>query len=119
MAQRVSQDAVGVEGSGGGDMSEHTKEPWTRIYDSGIGPSDGFVFQCPLDGLEGEYAQANARRIVACVNACRMLTIEQLESAADGDLGKIMLALPLDQEPMLTWLGKPISHYAIGRPLTK
>jgi hypothetical protein len=63
-------------------MSEHTPEPWT----SGTDPShfdapevrnSAWALYVPTD--------ADARRIVACVNACAGLSTEALESGALGE----------------------------------
>lgn len=56
-------------------MSEHTSEPWkfseTRVYFPGI--QGGFDLRyCPAP-------RDNARRIVACVNACKGYSTEDLE----------------------------------------
>lgn len=57
-------------------MSEHTKEPWehegTLVF---IGRTvGGFDLRdCPAP-------EANARRIVACVNACAGMTTEEIEN---------------------------------------
>lgn len=61
--------------------TEHTPEPWatngTRIESehSHGWANDGWI----IAGLEGPDAEANARRIVACVNVCAGITTEQLE----------------------------------------
>ncbi len=60
-------------------MSEQTKEPW--IYElpnvnfEGLimGRHGGVVF-------DGDFTEANARRIVACVNACAGVPTEWLEN---------------------------------------
>ncbi len=57
---------------------EHTKEPWIfSVADdfhcgSIMGRHGGEVF-------DGDFTEANARRIVACVNACAGIPNEQLE----------------------------------------
>lgn len=76
-------------------MSEHTPEPWetkgTRsdsvgrehIYICGQHINSGPVLTvCLVTGqMVGPAAQeANARRIAACVNACKGMTTEDLES---------------------------------------
>ena len=77
-------------------MSKHTKEP--RFHHAASGSqhcaggyinasesrSDHAIAHICGSGFEcGEY-QANARRIVACVNACAGLPTEQLESSPPG-----------------------------------
>lgn len=68
-------------------MSEHTKEPWhtggdgTIIYDNeGWGVANATVFHSRHNGPEE--AKGNARRIVACVNACAGIRTEALEERA-------------------------------------
>ena len=61
-------------------MSEHTKEPWKYI--EVIGGCSVYAGQIQI--LSYMYSpdaenRANARRIVACVNACAGITIEALE----------------------------------------
>jgi hypothetical protein len=74
-------------------MSGHTKEPW-RVTPDGHIASKGFVpIRTPFredafkDGPNrsdhsDELLLANARRIVACVNACAAIPTEDLEKAA-------------------------------------
>ena len=73
-------------------MSEHTKEPWQYTHNnfeiSSIYADGKLVAQCPVDEKvteETEFAlvnikEANARRIVACVNACAGWSTLFLES---------------------------------------
>ncbi len=72
------------------DKTEHTAEPW-RVdanMQSGayIRAKDGdLVCSCyHMDGTQGMPAIANARRIVACVNACKGLDIDALEAGGEG-----------------------------------
>lgn len=70
-------------------MSEHTKEPW--VYDNSDNHSTMFYSDDATGSIIGECAKymfaprpieerkANARRIVACVNALEGLTTEQIE----------------------------------------
>jgi len=73
-------------------MSKHTPEPWAYEYESeangyfyewyGIGPTQypiGSISK-PRVGDDG-LAEANARRIVACVNACAGIETHKLESS--------------------------------------
>jgi hypothetical protein len=74
-------------------MSEHSPEPWSvfepsdpRLWPGIDSDRTGVVVlygsQDDRGGIRGgwsEKGRANARRIVACVNACRGLTDEQLE----------------------------------------
>jgi hypothetical protein len=83
-------------------MSEHTKEPWGWCVFSGMGRlavPDSFTDIHGYVGIikEGEKnviasldyhfdsntTHANARRIVACVNACEGVPIKALEDAAE------------------------------------
>lgn len=62
-------------------MSEHTREPWNIrrgtpwIIDDAMARMIATMSDCSL----ADDAESNARRIVACVNACRGLSTEQLE----------------------------------------
>ncbi len=71
----------------GGIMSKHTPEPWhTMAANEWVVMDSGNANVCScfnIDSLaasNSEHARANARRIVACVNACRGLSIENLEN---------------------------------------
>lgn len=73
-------------------MSEHTKEPW-RIRElrgdcfitAAIEPGMAYGPEIMGDDYTGhggaERKRADARRIVACVNACEGFSIEELEGA--------------------------------------
>lgn len=50
-------------------MSDHTKEPWDGDY-AAIFVSDVDIAMCVDHDVGREVSIANARRIVACVNAC-------------------------------------------------
>ena len=90
-------------------MREHTKEPWvidtdtvssyaaairvkweggqkTIAYVEGPGLSPG-------DDEKRSLGLANARRIVACVNACAGLSTEAIESGAVADLIRAAMAI--------------------------
>ena len=75
--------------------TEHTPEPWatngTRIESehSHGWANDGWI----IAGLEGPDAEANARRIVACVNVCAGIPTEVLEH---GDIAKALKIFALD-----------------------
>lgn len=65
-------------------MSEHTKEPWrTGVYDEESGwvdlYSDSNDEGLPIGSTRHANSEANARRIVACVNACVGVDTERLE----------------------------------------
>jgi hypothetical protein len=70
---------------------KHTPEPWSyggAIPTNVWGPSnDGYrVARCDFDGdHENQEAQANARRITACVNHCAGISTEVLEAGPRMD----------------------------------
>jgi hypothetical protein len=78
-------------------MPDHSPEPWTfdddgEVWD--IRGAEGYsVFS-----HEGYCAEDNARRIVACVNACRHLPTEFLDRWPEG-LGAVGLALAQTHAP--------------------
>ena len=50
-------------------MSEHTKEPW--IFEAPDADFSGIIIgKHGGEVVDGEFTEANGRRIVACVNAC-------------------------------------------------
>ena len=68
-------------------MSKHTQEPWSfDKYENIIAKSEQLLLvgiSTPIGtGLWREEGKANARRIVACVNALAGLTTEQIEDGA-------------------------------------
>jgi hypothetical protein len=85
-------------------MSEHTIEPWAMVqgFNKKIGESLIIVPDGAIIGKEYEVIclisdmatlnnidKANARRIVACVNACAGVPIEALEHLKAGDLSEM------------------------------
>lgn len=74
-------------------MDKHTREPWKLFRnDQSVGDSRAYAV-CDVwprngDGLASEEGKANARRIVACVNACEGFSTEYLEHCHfdSGDL---------------------------------
>lgn len=76
-------------------MSAHTPEPWTaELTDDPEDGLDAYAVDCPeysialMDAPGGlELNEANARRIVACVNACAGIENEELEKLAALDCG--------------------------------
>ena len=65
-------------------MGNYTQGPW-KLYrnDQSVGDARGYAV-CDVwprgdDGMVSEEGKANARRIVACVNACRNLSNDELE----------------------------------------
>ena len=63
--------------------THHTPEPWrANAAQADIeGPDGEEVAVCYCNDDDGSDAIANARRIVACVNACAGIPTEELESA--------------------------------------
>lgn len=73
-------------------MSEHTKEPWhTRRLPHDVWAENGrHICDCQLLLVEDarQESEANARRIVACVNACQRLNTDLLERVtSNGGFG--------------------------------
>jgi hypothetical protein len=70
-------------------MSGHTKEPW--VYACGDAEHLGIIIgRHGGEVVDGEFSEANARRIVACVNACAGIPDEKLQSwmnPPEGQLG--------------------------------
>ncbi len=83
-------------------MSEHTPEPWglrtvlhgaMNVKGLGIIQAETVPFtvtECIAfidpEELVGDLQRANARRIVACVNACRGMSTEELEEGISAGL---------------------------------
>lgn len=86
-------------------MSEHTKEPWLQ-YGTAVflsNNSGGFDLRfCPD-------AQANARRIVACVNACEGIPTEVLESGSHRIIQRYAAA-ERQRDELLAELKSAIEH---------
>lgn len=82
-------------------MSEHTKEPWVVgvSADNGLPCVDSTDSTQPIeicevwgvvdDKVADETALANARRIVACVNACEGIPQDWLEFGSSGCLQNV------------------------------
>lgn len=71
-------------------QQQHTQEPW-RANDAQAdidGPNGEPVAVCYCNDESGDDAKENARRIVACVNACAGIQTEQLESV----IGKLAIS---------------------------
>lgn len=63
---------------------EHTKEPWSVDPKASLRVASGDVTVCSCgtaDSIRDQW-ENNARRIVACVNACKRFSTELLEAAA-------------------------------------
>lgn len=65
--------------------TKHTKEPWC------IGPDGGLWSE--RGPLSTDSDPANARRIVACVNACAGISTEVLETAQDCEMHAALIRL--------------------------
>ena len=68
---------------------EHTPEPWIAKEAGLLGPKNKpAIGQVLSSGTPkgDDLSRANARRIVACVNACAELTDSELEAATPADL---------------------------------
>ncbi len=69
---------------------KHTKEPWkvsSRRATFIINPNSAYtevIAQCYF--LDNKTEEENAKRIVACVNACEGITNEALEAGVVGDV---------------------------------
>lgn len=122
-------------------MSEHTREPWAAdefsseeegcaviAVDPEIGlrtPTRGLVAWCgTIAGAafnSSETAEANARRIVACVNVLQGVPTEQLEEAArlgitdisSGNLFSSRLKLEQQRDKLLVAARKAVKDFRI------
>ena len=76
-------------------MSEHTKGPWKAIgFLVFLGNAGGFDLRhCPAP-------EANARRIVSCVNACEGIPTDALECEA-GNIVKVAGSLMKQRDQLL------------------
>ena len=84
-------------------MSEHTKEPWyvfSHYGDPEIRTKEGDKLVAAL--LPSKLA--DARRIVACVNACRGASTEVLESGVVHDWSLLMTELEKQRDQLLATL---------------
>lgn len=96
-------------------MSEHTIEPW-RVAEESF-DNDG-IHESVIRGLDGRAAiavtlefgpnnpgmrEANARRIVACVNACAGITTEVLEQMPNGPASLLPMYARLEQQRDKLW----------------
>lgn len=71
-------------------MADHTKEPWRAEHDEIYGDSDHPIAHILSswfeDGPDGMLIATDARRIVACVNACKHIDTEALEGGLQQSL---------------------------------
>lgn len=59
--------------------TKHTVEPWHIAKYGKVKNEDSGLIWISVNGCSGAEAEANARRIVACVNACAGVQTETLE----------------------------------------
>lgn len=99
-------------------MSEHTKGPWdveicgdaahnnVKVYIDAASPelNDGVYIAFVL----GPDKEKNARRIVACVNACAGLDTELLEALGDTQLSAVYDRLRGQRDKALEFLKKAL-----------
>ena len=89
---------------------KHTAEPWALFRDGqSVGAADGTgvceVWPRNEEGFPNTEGTANARRIVACVNACRGLsTIELEEFGLVGAVGTELIELEKQRDQLLAAL---------------
>lgn len=98
-------------------MTSYTPEPWTvteNLPSGSYGPSltirkDRQIVIASLTGsaLHNGQAPGNARRIVACVNACAGIPTEALEGGAVSDAMKALQAMANVQSSRRHPLGQP------------
>lgn len=98
-------------------MGKHTKEPWSLYRnDQSVGDARGYAV-CDVwprggDGMVSEEGKSNARRIVACVNACRGLSTDDLErKGLVAAVGNQLLDIEKQRDELLEAL-KHLHHNA-------
>ncbi|MGU5671202.1 hypothetical protein ACV1CZ_10755 [Aeromonas caviae] len=106
-------------------MSKHTPEPWV-IWNGGDGimmygarepKRGGVALMCSNELVSGRTAIANARRIVACVNACRGLPTDELEQKGlVAAVGTQLLDVERQRDELLTALDGVLQWVAYGQP---
>ncbi|MGL6255225.1 hypothetical protein ACSZMM_10460 [Aeromonas caviae] len=106
-------------------MSKHTPEPWV-IWNGGDGimmygarepKRGGVALMCCNELVSGRTAIANARRIVACVNACRGLPTDELEQKGlVAAVGTQLLDVERQRDELLTALDGVLQWVAYGQP---
>jgi hypothetical protein len=68
-------------------MSAHTPEPWSFVSRGDYGDGEEADLSVLFEGMRGTLKLEDARRIVACVNACEGLPTESLEKVQTGTGG--------------------------------
>jgi hypothetical protein len=77
-------------------LSGHAREPWSWDVEEG-----GYEVRTADDKLVAQlWDSHDARRVVACVNACEAISTEALET---GVVAELVEALKRFIEEMLTW----------------
>jgi len=95
-------------------MSDHTPEPW-RLYPPGAcvphyDVRERIVSDCPSGrSVSDPISEADARRIVACVNACAGIPTEALEAGAVREALDLLVRL----------LGSDVSRNEVRAALAK
>ncbi len=90
---------------------KHTKEPWVT-EDEFIDSVEGYaVARCRWDN--GDQGEEDAKRIVACVNACKGLTNEVLEAGIVKD-GIVSLSTSIELKSE-TYCGERIWEDSDGK----
>ena len=67
--------------------TEHTPEPWKNVKGVHVVSGEKQIARCWVENRPVSVAHANARRIVACVNACAGIPTEVLERYKLGIIG--------------------------------
>ena len=97
--------------------AKHTQEPWEAERDGDR--MTGRIFGADHDWLADVYSgndQANARRLVACWNACQSIPTEALEAGVVGELVEACRTLVDSSLP--AWPGRSaieIAHKALAK----
>jgi hypothetical protein len=105
-------------------MSEtkHSPEPWRADVDdpsdildaSGAACASGWSFDEPGGWFRQEPAEANARRIVACVNACAGIPTEEVEAGVLALTVEALVALRTGNGPA-RGMGEVMARDALRR----
>ena len=85
-------------------MSKHTQEPWKVQHPHAGQRGWEIADSSGLNQISQDVTEANARRIVACVNACAGLPTEQLESSPLGGVLNGVAGLIAQRDELLAAL---------------
>ncbi len=89
-------------------MADHSPEPWTTRNSNEEGPHGGLAefamilaanADTNFDDIGRMRYEADARRIVACVNACADWSTEDLENGAVIEVERIGPLVAIDEPP--------------------